>query len=265
MLGAGLLCGQRCSAARLVLGSCAGAAASLSLLWPELPAAPAVLYKLFTCAAMVAAAYGRVGARAFVRLCAWVLALSLALTGAALLPGSGAQSGNLSVYLPLSPALLLGACGGIYAALRLGACVFGGRHEPCFDAELELDGVRIPVRAFYDTGFSVRDAAGGRTVVLLRFEAVRQYLSAPLRGYLDAELAGSCPIPAQQLGIRLVPCATAAGRCLLPAVPAKVLTRRADGRVLRLQGPLAAFAAGLPPAEWSLLFGADAAASLEIH
>lgn len=262
LLGAGLLCGQSCSAARLVLGSCAGAAASLALLWPELPFVPALLYKVSSCAAMVALAYGCVGARRFARLCAWVLLLSLTLTGAVLLPDLGAHCNNFSVYLPLSPALLLACCGAVYAVLRAMLLLFGRGADRCVDAELELDGARISVRAFYDTGFSLSDAATGRAVVLLRYEAVREELSAPLRAYLDAELGGSASLPAPALGVRLIPCGTVAGRCLLPAVPARTLTRRVGGKMLCQSGLLAVFASGLPMADWTLIFGSDVAANL---
>lgn len=264
LLGAGLVCGQRCAAWRLVLGAAAGALASLSLLWPELPFALALLYKGTTCAGMVRLAYRWPGARPFLRLCAWVLLLSLALTGVALLPGAGVHSGNLSVYVPLSPGLLLVCCGAVYALLRGLQFCFGRAEAESFDAVLSLGGREIPVRAFYDTGFSVQDAAGGRAVVLVRYEAVRRQLSPALCAYLDAEFSGASPVPSPNLGVRFVPCGTAAGRCLLPAVPAEALTRRAGAKTRRQLGPLVAFAADLPSAEWTVLFGADVAGNLGV-
>lgn len=257
LLGAGLLCGQRCAAARLVAGSAAGAAASLALLWPELPFAPALAYKAATCAGMVWLAYGWHGARGFLRLCAWALLLSLALTGAALLPALGVHSNNFSVYVPLSPTLLLACCGGVYAALRVGAACFGRRRAACCDAVLALDGCSVYARAFCDTGFAMQDALTGRAVVLLRYEAVRGQLPDALCEYLDAYFAGAAAAPPPELRVRLLPCTTVAGRCLLPAVRGQALTRRVSGRALCTQGVLAAFAAGLPPSEWTLLYGED--------
>ena len=69
LLGAGLLCARQCSGLRLMAGSAAAAAASLGILLPELPEPVAFLYKVFTCCAAVAAAYGVPGLRNFVQLC----------------------------------------------------------------------------------------------------------------------------------------------------------------------------------------------------
>ena len=95
LLGAGLLCARQCSGLRLMAGSAAAAAASLGILLPELPEPAAFLYKVFTCCAAVAAAYGVPGLRNFVQLCVWYLLLNLLLCGAVLLPG--VQSANLCV------------------------------------------------------------------------------------------------------------------------------------------------------------------------
>lgn len=116
LLGAGLLCARQCSGLRLMAGSAAAAAASLGILLPELPEPAAFLYKVFTCCAAVAAAYGVPGLRNFVQLCVWYLLLNLLLCGAVLLPG--VQSANLCVYLPLSPGRLLLCCGAVLAVLR---------------------------------------------------------------------------------------------------------------------------------------------------
>ena len=128
LLGAGLLCARQCSGLRLMAGSAAAAAASLGILLPELPEPAAFLYKVFTCCAAVAAAYGVPGLRNFVQLCAWYLLLNLLLCGAVLLPG--VQSANLCVYLPLSPGRLLLCCGAVLAVLRGVLFCFGRAGHP---------------------------------------------------------------------------------------------------------------------------------------
>ena len=155
LLGAGLLCARQCSGLRLMAGSAAAAAASLGILLPELPGPAAFLYKVFTCCAAVAAAYGVPGLRNFVQLCMWYLLLNLLLCGAVLLPG--VQSANLCVYLPLSPGRLLLCCGAVLAVLRGVLFCFGRAGTRCFAAVLELEGAVLSVQAFCDTGFSVQD------------------------------------------------------------------------------------------------------------
>ena len=174
LLGAGLLCARQCSGLRLMAGSAAAAAASLGILLPELPEPAAFLYKVFTCCAAVAAAYGVPGLRNFVQLCVWYLLLNLLLCGAVLLPG--VQSANLCVYLPLSPGRLLLCCGAVLTVLRGVLFCFGRAGTRCFAAVLELEGAVLSVQAFCDTGFSVQDPLTGQAVVLVYYPAVRSAL-----------------------------------------------------------------------------------------
>ena len=176
LLGAGLLCARQCSGLRLMAGSAAAAAASLGILLPELPGPAAFLYKVFTCCAAVAAAYGVPGLRNFVQLCVWYLLLNLLLCGAVLLPG--VQSANLCVYLPLSPGRLLLCCGAVLAVLRGVLFCFGRAGTRCIAAVLELEGAALSVQAFCDTGFSVQDPLTGQAVVLVDYPAVHHHCRA---------------------------------------------------------------------------------------
>lgn len=261
LLGAGLLTGQRCRGGRLILGAALSGASSLALLAPEQPFMPALLYKISVCAAAVAAAYGWPGPRAFGQLCVWCALLSLALTGAVLLPG--VETRNLSVYLPLSPGLLLVCTGGVYLVLRGLVLLFGRTRAPQFDARLTLYGRTVELRVFCDTGFLVEEPLSGRTVMLVRYPAVSGVLPGPLCTYLEAQLAGQPAVPPQGYGVCLVPCSTLAGQQLLPAVPVQALECRAHGRARAQNGLLAAFCtADCPPGTWTALVGEQTAARL---
>ena len=259
LLCTGLLCARQCSGLRLLAGSAAAAAFSLGILLPELPGAAAVLCKVFTCGAVVAAAYGVPGPRGFARLCAWYLLLNLLLCGAVVLPG--VQSANLCVYFALSPGRLLLCCGAVSALLRAVLFCFGRAGPRSVAAVLELDSAALPVQALCDTGFSVQDPLSGRAVVLLHYPSVRDGLPQALRTFLDSYFAcGAAPPP--ELGVRLVPCTTIAGHCVLPAVPAKAL--RVGSR--RVQGFLAAFCRPeTPPEHWTALLGSELAGQLGIR
>ena len=259
LLCTGLLCARQCGGLRLLAGSAAAAAFSLCILLPELPGAAAVLCKAFTCGAVVAAAYGVPGPRGFARLCAWYLLLNLLLCGAAVLPG--VQSANLCVYFALSPGRLLLCCGAVSALLRAVLFCFGRAGSRSVAAVLELDGAALPVQALCDTGFSVQDPLSGRAVVLLHYPSVRDGLPQALRIFLDSYFAcGTAPPP--ELGVRLVPCTTIAGHCVLPAVPAKAL--RVGSR--RVQGFLAAVSRPeTPPEHWTALLDSELAGQLGIR
>ena len=228
------------------------------ILLPELPGPAAFLYKVFTCCAAVAAAYGVPGLRNFVQLCVWYLLLNLLLCGAVLLPG--VQSANLCVYLPLSPGRLLLCCGAVLAVLRGVLFCFGRAGTRCIAAVLELEGAVLSVQAFCDTGFSVQDPLTGQAVVLVYYPAVRSALPQELRTFLDRYFAcGTAPPP--ELRVRLVPCTTIAGHCVLPAVPAKAL-RTSKGSAA---GILAAFCRPETQQPWTALLGSELAVQLGIR
>ena len=233
LLAAGLLAGVECRAGRLLLGGAAGAASSLALLAPEAPDAAALLYKVSTAALTVAAAYGWPGVRCFARLVGWFCAGNLLLAGALLLPG--AQTNNGCIYLPLSPGALLAGAGGVVLAVQ-GVLRFLGRGGgQVFPARLTVADTALDVRAFCDTGFSVQEPLSGRAVVLAD--------------------------PA--LGVRLVPCTTVAGHCILPAVPASLCCTGSPAGQARAEHLYAAFADLPPPPDgWEVLVGSETVSSL---
>ena len=256
LLAAGLLGGQRCSALRLVWGAAVAAASALVLLAPTAPWPGALLYKGASGALTVWAAYGWPGMRGFLKLLAWFLLLNLLLTGALLLPGAGAQANNLSLYLPLSPGLLLACAGGVCGVVQLVLHTLGGQEAACFPVELELAGATLRLRAFPDTGFSAQEPLSGREVVLVRYAAAKNALPPALGSYLDAAFSGAPALPPPKLGVRFVPCDTVAGHCLLPAVPAGVLRWKTRGRVQVRRGLYAAFCDLPPPPNgWEVLVG----------
>ncbi len=221
----------------------------------------AVLCKAFTCGAVVAAAYGVPGLRSnFVRLCAWYLLLNLLLCGAAvLLPG--VQSANLCVYLPLSPGRLLLCCGGPYLPC-CGRCysALAGQGPA---ASLPFWSWTVPpcrCRRCATPAFSLQDPLSGRAVVVLHYPSVRDGLPQELRTFLDRYFAcGTAPPP--ELRVRLVPCTTIAGHCVLPAVPAKGPARGSR----RVQGFLAAFCRPETQQPWTALLGSELAVQLGIQ
>lgn len=259
LLCTGLLCGRTCTGVRLCAGSALAALCTLALLAPPWPPPVAALYKVSSCCAVVAAAYGMPGARGLAQLCAWYSLLNLLLCGAVMLPG--VQANNFSVWLPVRPGALLACCGAVYAVLRGLLACFGRTRRSCHAAVLELaDGTAVSVQACHDTGFALQEPLSGRLVVLVQYPAVCSRLPGPLRRYLDVWFAGQAPPPPPELGIRLVPCHTVAGHCLLPAVPAAALCL---GRT-RVPGLLAAFCSPDTADAWTLLFGDDVAERLGI-
>ena len=156
----------------------------------------------------------------------------------------------------LSTGALLAGAGGVVLAVQ-GVLRFLGRGSgQVFPARLTVADTALDVRAFCDTGFSVQEPLSGRAVVLVRLGAVP--LPAGVRAYLDACLAGVGAEPRPEWGVRFVPCQTVAGHCLLPALPAALVS---NGR--KQDGIYAAFCdMPPPPGGWTALVSAETAALL---
>ena len=102
----------------------------------------------------------------------------------------------------------------------------------------------------------MQEPLSGRAVVLVRLDAVP--LPAELRAYLDACLAGVGAEPRPEWGVRFVPCQTVAGHCLLPALPAALVSNG------RKQDRIYAAFCDMPPSPggWTALVSAETAALL---
>ncbi len=242
----------------LAAGAAFAAASCLVLLAPRMAFPLALGDKAASGAVSVTLAYGAPGARAFLRLGGWYLALNLLLAGAAALMPA-AHTANLTAYLDITPGRLLAATAGVYLAVRVLLGFLGRPGQAAAPALLEVDGAKLKVMALYDSGFTLADPVSGWAVVLVRYDAVRAALPEGCRACLDGVFAGDGVPPDPALGMRYLVCGTIAGRTLLPALPAASLTRRAGRKVWREIGLLAAFCAGGPEEGWTLLLGADLA------
>ena len=96
-----------------------------------------------------------------------------------------------------------------------------------------------------------------------RFGAVQSRLPPALGTYLEQHFAGAAPLPVPALGVRLVPCTTVAGHCILPAVPASLCCTGSPAGQGRAEHLYAAFADLPPPPDgWEVLVGSETVSSL---
>ena len=151
LLAAGALSGQRAPFARMLAGSALAALSALILFAPEQPYPVQVAYKAATALGITAAAFGWRSRRRLVTAACWYAALNIALAGAVLLvilrTGTRvADTANLTVYLRVSPLLLLALSGACCAAVELGLRLFTRREAPTKTAGLELELCGQPVR-----------------------------------------------------------------------------------------------------------------------
>ena len=225
LLAAGALSGQRAPFARMLAGSALAALSALILFAPEQPYPVQVAYKAAT-------------------------ALGIALAGAVLLvilrTGTRvADTANLTVYLRVSPLLLLALSGACCAAVELGLRIFTRREAPTKTAglELELCGQPVRLRAALDTGCHLRDPVTCLPVLVVSYPDAKARLPDAVNTFLDQWFAGATradPPPGTRL--RLVPCGTAAEKSLLPGFAVQGIGLITENGVLGLGRSAVVFA-----------------------
>ena len=227
LLAAGALSGQRAPFARMLAGSALAALSALILFAPEQPYPVQVAYKATTALGITAAAFGWRSRRRLVTAACWYAALNIALAGAVLLvilrTGTRvADTANLTVYLRVSPLLLLALSGACCAAVELCLRIFTRREAPTKTAGLELELCGQPVRLRADAKARLPDA---------------------VNTFLDQWFAGATradPPPGTRL--RLVPCGTAAEKSLLPGFAVQGIGLITENGVLGLGRSAVVFA-----------------------
>ena len=254
---AGWLAGAACRPPRALAGAALAAASAL-------PAPLGFAYKLASAALVTLAAFGWHGLRPFLRAGAWFFALNLGLAGLALLGlqrggMNGVRVHNLTVYVDLSPMVLVLSVLAVYLAARLVLLVFGppADQEP-WQLELRLAGREVRVQAYYDTGFFLRDPVGGRHALLVSWPGVERQLPGEVNDFLREYFSGESPLPPEGLGLRLVPCSGAAGSAVLPGLTAACARLTGQGRTLTARNVTAVFTAEpLRDGQFQALFGRE--------
>lgn len=262
---AGLLAGRRARFLRMVGASVLAAASSLILFAPELPYLAQLAYKLATAGVIVWTAFGVRPVRAWLTAVLWYTGLNLLLAGLCILillqtDFPLLQTGNLVVYLRISPLVLLllaGVCSlAVWVVLHFLRTPGGG--EKTAGIELELCGTAVRLRAVLDTGCHLKDPVTCLPVLLVSYPDARSRLPAAACRFLDGWFAGQNPQETPEgLTLRLIPCTTAAGRSVLPGFSVRQIGLITSRGVLSLGRTAVAFTRQPFSGTYEALYGSD--------
>lgn len=248
LLAAGALSGQRAPFARMLAGSALAALSALILFAPEQPYPVQVAYKASTALGITAAAFGWRSRRRLVTAACWYAALNIALAGAVLLvilrTGTRvADTANLTVYLRVSPLLLLALSGACCAAVELGLRFSpGGAPTKTAGLELELCGQPVRLRAELDTGCHLHDPVTCLPVLVVSYPDAKARLPDAVNTFLDQWFAGA-PGADPPPGTRLRLCLRHGGRkSLLPGFAVQGIGLITENGVLGLGRSAVVFA-----------------------
>ncbi len=209
---------------RMCAGALCAGFSALILLWPNLPIGIGVLFKISSAAFIILLAFPLEGWRIYLKAAFWYLALNIALGGIVILSMySGAKHvvyNNLSLYIHISPVLLIGCIVGMYLLIQLFAYVFGKPQTPqTVQYKLSLKDCTLEGVALLDTGYHVKDSMTGKQTFLVSFPLVRQLLSERVQkilcGYFESTTITE--------GLYLSTISTATGMRALPTLQADLL------------------------------------------
>lgn len=220
-----LLCSVPLSFFRAAIGAMIAACSTLILLAPELPSPILLIFKIFIALLVVFSSFGFCGWRPFLRQTVWFFLMNIALAGFVLLAvlkssSTGMHMNNLTVYINVSPILLLSCTLSTYGCLRLVLFLFG-TPEPkeYWQLKCNLNGTDFPeITALYDTGFLMQDPLGNHPAILVSYPFVGSFLPNHLSCFLQAFFKGKSEDPPPGASIRMIPCKTVTGCRILPAI-----------------------------------------------
>ena len=231
----GVLTHRRPGKLRMGLGALAGGLSALIMLLPDLPAAVLFPVRLALAGGIVLIAYGWQGWQGFIRLTLVFFMVSLLFAGAmvglfSLFTPAGMAVRNGTVYFHVSALTLIIATLLGCAVAKLLSCIMEKRMPENYTERfrVHLFGQETLLTLYIDTGN--RLSSFGKPVAVVSTSALQCLLPAEV-----IACAGDVSLIPSLSGIwqgklRLVPCRTAAGQRLFPAVPA-ALTRERDGAV----------------------------------
>ena len=266
LLAAGGLCAQRPPFGRLLAGSAAAALSALILLAPPLPLAVQLGYKLGTAAVVTSAAFGVRSKRRWLAVTAVYAALNIALGGLAVLGAMYSQAptlqaGNLTLYLRISPVLLLVLAGVLAAGAEIFQRFFcsAAPAVQTVGLQTELCGHTLRLRAAADTANHLKDPVTCLPVLVVSYPDARARLPTDVCAFLDAWFSGSTRrAPPAGAHLRLIPWSTAAGSGLLPGFAVSGISLISDTGLLGLGRTALAFTqTSFGSSEYEALYGPD--------
>ncbi|MEG2672493.1 MAG: sigma-E processing peptidase SpoIIGA [Ruthenibacterium sp.] len=218
--GTALLAGSVQKRLRLCLGALAAGFSALTLLLPW-SGGMVLLFKAATACGIILIAFPYSGWRLYVKSVFFFVALNLAFGGIVILAikaGAKMTYDNFTVYLHISPVLLIVCIVGMYFVLQAITMLCGKPAKPqTILYALTLDENTVAGTALLDTGFSIKDVITGRQVFLLSYPMVEKELSAQLcaalRTYFDVGV-----LQKTTLSLYVLPVKTATGMRPLPAM-----------------------------------------------
>ena len=220
---------------RILLASILASLSTLTILAPTMSPLMQICTKFGSAVCIVAVAFPHSGPVTFAKRALWYFLLNLLLAGSVLFLAifwgtSHMETNNLSIYLNISPQLLVLSVLCVWLVLKIAEIVF--TPPPTADSvelQISIDDQVIHLEALGDSGCRLHDPFTGQKVVLISLPGARAQLPVRLANAVQQYFEGqvSC-LP----GLRLLSCTTAGGKALLPAFSAQKLVLKQGSKTV---------------------------------
>ncbi|MCD8037277.1 MAG: sigma-E processing peptidase SpoIIGA [Clostridiales bacterium] len=210
---AGVLLKRKIIFYRLLLGSAAGAAMYIAVLYrPYINGFVQLLTIIMSIVLSLAIAFAPIRLFELARLTLVSLAVSFATAGIMIsilcLRSLGIVYTAKNIFDSFSYSILFISSAAIYAAIKLfgkAARNIARDRKQYFDAAIKLNGIQANVRALADSGNSLKDNLGGNDVIIAEYSAVKSLLPDIVFTYDAVELFKALSVTDYKTRIRLIP------------------------------------------------------------
>ncbi len=181
-----------------ILSSVVSALFSLFVL-ADLNSAAIIFIRIISLVLSAYLAFGYTGPKLFIKCLAYVFSVNSLFTGMLVLffeDVSAVYINNHFYYIYINPILLVILVTVVYALIVIFDLISGcTRAEEITDITITLEDKSFMLKAFYDTGFAIRDLVTMKTLMLCSYTDTKQYLSQELKILIEECLSNNCCMP----------------------------------------------------------------------
>ncbi|MBQ9845442.1 MAG: sigma-E processing peptidase SpoIIGA [Oscillospiraceae bacterium] len=255
-MAAAVLSGYTYSRKRIIASSAAGAFFCLYIFVQSRSFAADIIFRLLSLAVSAVTAFGIKDKKKLVLQGACYILLNMLLTGAMALVGlksTAVYNNNMFFYFSINPVVLVAVSAVIYLLILVFELVKEKvspqkiYYMDIFFKDFTITGAK----AFYDSGFKIKDIISNRDVIVAEFEKVKEYLPRDMQTDIAGFLQGS--YNGVKTGFVPVFFTTLSGGGMMPAVKCEHITAQNKS----IKNILVAFTENPLGENVSVIFGTD--------
>ncbi len=229
---------------RICIASFVAGLTSLTMLITFLNAPIFLLLKILLASCVILIAFGGKSLRIFFKTLFYFIAFNILLGGVVILAvfcgANNINISNFSIYINISPILLIICIFAMYAVISGCIYVFGkSKVNQSIEFCLSLNNTKISGMALFDTGMHIKDAISSQSAILCSFNTLQSKLPEDIK----ISLHNYFNIGELNLPFWLVSVKTATGMQMLPATRCEHIILTTNSNSTKIAKPILVFTA----------------------